>query len=62
LIANLGLALNLTRLPALTEALYLARHHSERTITTETPSGYGLGQRARAQVAMIRRALELALA
>jgi hypothetical protein len=57
LIGNLGL--NFTQLPAFTEALYLARHHSERTITTETPSGYGLGQRARAQVAMIRRALEL---
>ena len=64
LIGNLAMATNFTRLPAFTEALYLARHHSERTITTETPSGagYGLGQRARAQVAMIRRAFELALA
>ena len=62
LIGNLALALNFTRLPAFTEALYLARHHSERTITTETPSGYGLGQRARTQVAMIRRAFELTLA
>jgi murein peptide amidase A len=62
LIGNLALGLNFTRLPTFTEALYLARHHSERTITTETPSGYGLGQRARAQVAMIRRALELTLA
>lgn len=62
LIGNLALALNFTRLPAFTEALYLARYHSERTITTETPSDYGLGQRARAQVAMIRRALELTLA
>ena len=60
LIGNLALDLTFTQLPTLTEALYLARHHSERTITTETPSsGYGLGQRARAQVAMIRRALEL---
>jgi murein peptide amidase A len=62
LIGNLALALNFTQLPAFTEALYLARHHSDRTIMTETPSGYGLGQRARAQVAMIRRALELTLA
>ena len=64
LIGNLALSQNFTRLPTFTEALYLARHHSERTITTETPSGsgYGLGQRARAQVAMIRRAIELALA
>jgi murein peptide amidase A len=61
-IANGALALNFTRLPAFSEALYLARHHSERTITTETPSSYGLGQRARAQMAMIRRALELTLA
>ncbi|MBW0000492.1 MAG: succinylglutamate desuccinylase/aspartoacylase family protein [Verrucomicrobia bacterium] len=59
LIANLALGLNFTPLPAVTEALYLARHHSERTITTETPAGYGLGQRARAQVTLIRRALEL---
>lgn len=58
-IGNLALGLNFTRLPAVTEALYLARHHSERTITTETPADHGLGQRARAQVAMIRRALEL---
>lgn len=64
LIDNLASTLTFTRLPAFTEALYLVRHHSERAITTETPSGsgYGLGQRARAQVAMIRRALELTLA
>jgi hypothetical protein len=62
LIGNLAMGLNFTRLATFTEALYLARHHSERTITTETPSGYGLGQRARAQVAMIQRALELTLA
>ena len=62
LVGNLALGRNCTRPPAFTEALYLARHHSERTITTETPSGGGLGQRARAQGTMIRRALELTLA
>jgi murein peptide amidase A len=59
LIGNLALGLDLTQLPAFSEGLYLARHHCERTITTETPSSQGLGQRARAQMAMIRRALEL---
>ncbi|MBV9490932.1 MAG: hypothetical protein JO069_14605, partial [Verrucomicrobia bacterium] len=61
-VGNPALGLNFTQLPAFTEALYLARSHSEHTITTETPAGDGLGQRARAQGAMIRRALKLALA
>ncbi|MBV8176823.1 MAG: DUF2817 domain-containing protein [Verrucomicrobia bacterium] len=45
----------------LTEGMYLALHHSERTITTETPSEYDLGQRIRAQVAMVQRAIELSV-
>jgi murein peptide amidase A len=56
---NRALGLRFARWPAFSEALYLARHHSERAITTETPAGQGLGQRARAQGAMIRRGLEL---
>ena len=39
--------------------VYLALHHSERTITTETPSEYDLDQRIQAQIAMVQRAIEL---
>jgi hypothetical protein len=52
---------NSTNFWVLTEGMYLALHHSERTITTETPSEYDLGQRIRAQVAMVQRAIELSV-
>jgi len=49
----------LKKLPVLAEALYLAKNHSERTITAETPSEYDLCARVQAHVAMIQRAIEL---
>jgi len=52
---------NFTNFWVLTEGMYLALRHSERTITTETPSEYDLGQRIRAQVAMVQRAIELSV-
>jgi murein peptide amidase A len=51
--------INLKKFPVIAEALYLAANHSERTITTETPSEYGLCERVQAHVAMIQRAIEL---
>jgi protein MpaA len=51
--------INFTKFPFLTEGMYLALHHSERTITTETPSEYDLDQRIQAQIAMVQRAIEL---
>jgi protein MpaA len=50
-----------TRFPFLAEGMYLALHHSQRTITTETPSEYDLAQRIQAQMAMIQQAVELSL-
>jgi murein peptide amidase A len=51
--------LNFKKFPVLAEALYLGANHSERTITTETPSEYNLCARVHANVAMIQRAIEL---
>jgi murein peptide amidase A len=50
---------NLKKFPVIAEAIYLAANHSERTITTETPSEYDLSARVQAHVAMIQRAMEL---
>ncbi|HZC35530.1 MAG TPA: M14 family metallocarboxypeptidase [Chthoniobacterales bacterium] len=47
------------RFPFLPEAGLLALHHSDRTITFETPSENELGARAQAQAAAIQRAVEL---
>jgi protein MpaA len=51
--------INLKKFPMVAEAIYLALHHSERTITAETPSEYDLAPRIQAQIAMIQRAIEL---
>ncbi len=51
--------INPKRFPVVAEAIYLASNHSERTVTTETPSEYDLGPRIQAHVAMIQRAIEL---
>jgi len=53
--------INFTKFRILTEGMYLALHHSERTITTETPSEYDLGKRIQAQIAMVQRAVELSM-
>jgi hypothetical protein len=53
--------INFTKFRILTEGMYLALHHSERTITTETPSEHDLGQRIQAQIAMVQRAIELSI-
>ena len=50
---------NLKKFPVFAEGIYVAFHHSERTITAETPSEYDLGKRVEAQIAMIQRAIEL---
>jgi protein MpaA len=47
--------------PFLPEAGLLAFHHSDRTITLETPSEYDLGARAHAHAAAIQRGVELIL-
>jgi|ERR1700730_2127466 protein MpaA len=47
--------------PALAEGMYLSRYHTERSITSETPSEYGIGVRIRANVAILQRAIELSL-
>jgi protein MpaA len=51
--------INLKKFPLLAEGIYLAVNHSERTITTETPSEYDLAPRIQAHIAMIQRAIEL---
>jgi murein peptide amidase A len=51
--------IDLKKFPNVAESIYLACHHSERTITAETPSEYDLGPRIQAQIAMIQRAIEL---
>jgi protein MpaA len=51
--------INLKKFPILAEGIYLAVNHSERTITTETPSEYDLAPRIQAHIAMIQRAIEL---
>jgi murein peptide amidase A len=51
--------IDLKKFPMVAEAIYLALHHSERTITAETPSEYDLAPRIQAQIAMIQRAIEL---
>jgi murein peptide amidase A len=53
--------INFTKFRILTEGMYIALHHSERTITTETPSEYDLAQRIQAQIAMVQRAIELSM-
>jgi hypothetical protein len=53
--------INFTKFRILTEGMYLALHHSDRTITTETPSEYDLVQRIQAQIAMVQRAIELSM-
>jgi len=53
--------INFTKFRILTEGMYLALHHSERTITTETPSEYDLGRRIQAQIAMVQRAVEVSM-
>jgi murein peptide amidase A len=50
---------NLKKFPVIAEAIYLAANHSDRTITTETPSEYDLSARVQAHVALIQRAMEL---
>jgi len=50
---------NLKKFPVIAEAIYLAANHSDRTITTETPSEYDLSARVQAHIAMIQRAVEL---
>jgi murein peptide amidase A len=50
---------NLKKFPEVAEAIYVGLHHSERTITAETPSEYDLSKRIEAQIAMIQRAIEL---
>lgn len=47
--------------PALAEGMYLSRYHTGRSITSETPSEYGIGVRIRANVAILERAIELSL-
>lgn len=56
LIGLIARRLNFKKFPILTESMCLALDYSERTITTETPSEYDMGQRIRAQIAMIQRA------
>src|SRR6202043_2830320 len=51
--------MNLKKFPVVAEGIYLAFKHSERTITTETPSEYDLAPRIQAHIAMIQRAIEL---
>jgi murein peptide amidase A len=51
--------INVKKFPFIAEAIYLSLDHSERTVTTETPSEYDLGPRVQAHVAMIQRAIEL---
>ena len=41
------------------EALWLHMHHSRRTFTIETPSEFALGDRVRAQVAIIEAAVSM---
>ena len=43
------------------EAIWLHLEHSERTFTIESPSEFALGQRVRAQVAVIDAAVKMAL-
>jgi hypothetical protein len=50
---------NLKNFPVIAEAIYLAANHSDRTITTETPSEFDLSARVQAHIAMIQRAAEL---
>jgi protein MpaA len=47
--------------PALAEAMYLSRYYTERSITSETPSEYGMGVRIQTNVAILQRAIELSL-
>jgi murein peptide amidase A len=47
--------------PALAEAMYLSRYHTERSITLETPPEYGICARIQANVAILQRAIELSL-
>jgi hypothetical protein len=49
----------LQQLPFMPEAGLLARYHSSRTITFETPSEYDLAARVQAHAAVIHRAIEL---
>jgi hypothetical protein len=53
-------ARHFAQLGGLPEAVYLHRHHTTHAITFETPSEYGLDQRAAAQVAIIEAAIRRA--
>jgi murein peptide amidase A len=55
------IARRIKNFPALAEAMYLSRHHTERSITSETPSECGMGVRIQANVAILERAIELSL-
>jgi hypothetical protein len=55
------IARRIENFPALAEAMYLSRYHTERSITSETPSEYGMGVRIQANVAILQRAIELSL-
>lgn len=50
---------NLKGAALMSEALFLALSHSDRTFTIETPSEYDLSARVQAHVAVIQRAIEL---
>jgi hypothetical protein len=41
--------------------MYLSRYHTERSITSETPSEYAMEVRIQANVAILQRAIELSL-
>jgi protein MpaA len=55
------MARRIKKFPALAESMYLSRYHTERSITSETPSEYDLGVRIRANIAILERAIELSL-
>ena len=61
LIWRIARRFNFKKFPALAEAMYLSLNHTERSITSETPSEYGLRDRIQANVAMLQRAIELSL-
>ncbi len=50
---------NLKLFPLMSEAIFLALSHSERTVTVETPSEYDITARVQAQIAVIQRGIEM---
>ena len=44
---------DIRKLPAIPEAVYLHHHHTERSFTFETPSEFALGQRVDVQMALV---------